>query len=224
MTQPYGQQPPPGGNYPGSGGFQQPDSGGFQQPGGNYPGSGGFQQPGGNYPGSGGFPQAPQAPAYQQGYGGMPQAPQEYGGPTARPGVATASAVLAFVQAGITAVTTILLFAGLANANGGDVAVPLLIGLAQAAGVVLLIFGAVQLMGGKARTLLIVGCALELAICLAYIIISTAIPSLGIDALQSVKAGLIAIALFFAIMPAISLVLALGQQATQFLQSRRGRA
>src|ERR1700741_3888202 len=100
MTQPYGQQP--GGNNPGGGGFQQ-------QPGGNYPGSGGFQQPG-----SGGFPQAPQAPNYQQGYGSMPQAPKEYGGPVARPGGTTAAAVLAFVQGGITLITSGILMLGLA--------------------------------------------------------------------------------------------------------------
>jgi hypothetical protein len=220
MTQPYGQQPPPGGNYPGSGGFPQPNSGGYQQP-----DSGGFQQPGGNYPGSGGFPQAPQAPAYQQGYGGMPHAPQEYGGGQARPGVVTASAVLAYIQAGITAITTILVFAGASNADaaGSSVVVQVLIGVVQAVGVALLIAGAVQLMGGKSRTLMIAGCAVELVICLAYIVVFLLIPSFGLDVVQSAKAALVAIALFFAIMPTISLVLALGQQATQFLQSRSGR-
>jgi hypothetical protein len=203
MTQPYGQQ----------------------QPGGDYPGSGGFPQPG-----SGGFPQAPQPPAYQQGYGqqgygGMPQAPQEYGGPMARPGVVMASAVLAYVQAGITAVTTILVFAGAANndAAGGQVAVQVLIGVVQAVGVALLIAGAVQLTGGKSRTLMIVGCAVELVVCLAYIVVFLAIPSYGLDVVTGAKAVLVGFAIFFAIMPTISLVLALGQQTTQFLQSRSGR-
>lgn len=217
MTQPYGQQP---GGTPGGGGFQQPGGtpgGGFQQPGGPNPGSGGFQQPG-----TGGYPQAPQAPAYQQGYGGMPQAPQEYsGGPIARPGVVMAAAVLAYVQAGITTITTILVFIGATNMEGGMVALQLLIGLVQAVGVALLIMGGVQLMGGKSRNILIAGCVVELVLCLFYIILYAAIPSGGIDVIQGAKAVLIGFAIFFAIMPTISLVLARNAQTTQFLQSRR---
>jgi hypothetical protein len=214
MTQPYGQQP---GGTPG-GGFQPGGTpgGGFQQPGGNNPGSGGFQQPGG-------YPQAPQAPGYQQGYGGMPQAPQEYGGgPVARPGVVTAASVLAYVQAGITTITTVLVFAGASNMEGGMMALQLLIGLVQAVGIGLLIMGGVQLMGGKSRTLMIAACALELVVCLFYIILYAAIPSGGIDVVQGAKAVLIGFAIFFAIMPTISLVLARGAQTTQFLQARRG--
>jgi uncharacterized membrane protein len=208
MTQPYGQQP--GGNHPGSGGFQQP--------GGNYPDSGGMQQ----QPGSGGFPQAPQAPGYQQGYGGMPQAPQEYsGGPGRRPGVVTAASVLAYVQAGITVITTILVFAGATNMSGGQAALQVLIGVVQAVGIVLLIMGAVQLMAGKSRTLMLAACVLELVICLFYIILYAAIDSSGIDVIQGAKAVLIGFAVFFAIMPTISLVLSMGQQSTQYLQARR---
>jgi hypothetical protein len=196
MTQPYGQQ----------------------QPGGNYPGSGGFQQPG-----SGGFPQAPQAPAYPQ-PGGLPLAPQEYAGPRAGPGVVTAASVLAYIQAGITAITTVLVFAGASNLDGGQMILQIVIGLAQAAGVALLIVGGVQLMGGKSKTTMIAGCGLELVICLVYIVIYAAIPSGGIDVIQGAKAVLIGFAIFFAIMPTISLVLSMGQQTTQFLQSRRGPA
>ena len=216
MTQPYGQQP--GGN-PGSGGYQQPGTpgGGFQQPGGYNPGSGGFQQPG-----SGGFPQAPQAPAYQQGYGGMPQAPQEYsGGPIARPGVVTAAAVLAFVQAGITTITTILVWLGVRNLEGGDAALQAVIATAQTIGVVLLIMGGVQIMSGKNRVLLLAGAALEIVISLAWIVQVAVVDTAGIDMLQDIKAGVIAIALLFAIMPAISLVLAMGGSATQYVNSRK---
>jgi hypothetical protein len=152
----------------------------------------------------------------------MPQAPQEYsGGPMARPGVVTAASVLAYVQAGITTITTILVFAGAANMEGGQVALQVLIGVVQAVGVALLIFGGVQLMGGKSKTLMVAACALELVICLAYIIIYAAIPSGGIDVIQGAKAVLIGFAIFFAIMPTISLVLTMGRQSTQFLQSRR---
>jgi len=207
MTQPYGQQP--GGNHPGSGGFQQP--------GGNYPDSGGMQQPG-----SGGMPQAPQAPGYQQGYGSMPQAPQEYtGGPMARPGVVTAAAVLAFVQAGITTITSILVWLGVQNLEGGDAALQAAVALAQTVGVVLLIMGGVQIMSGKSRTMLIVGAGLEIVISLVWIIQVAVVDTAGVDLLENIKTGIIAIALAFAIMPAISLVLGLGGAATQYVQSKR---
>ena len=197
MTQPYGQQP--GGNQPGSGGFQQPA-----------------------------FPQAPQAAgagSYQQGYGGMPQAPQEYsGGSQGRPGVVTAAAVLAFVQAGLTAITTILVFSGVADMEGSAALFQVLIGLAQTAGVVLLIVGGVQLMGGKGRGMMLAGCIVELVICLFYLVVFAVIfgtlDDAGIDVLGSAKAVVIASAVFFAIMPSISLVLSFGQQSTQFLRSR----
>ncbi|MGH3758794.1 hypothetical protein [Actinophytocola sp.] len=210
MTQPYGQQP--GGNYPGSGGFQQP---------GGYPDSGGMQ------PGGGGLPQAPQAPGYQpgyqQGYGGMPQAPQEYsGGPVARPGVVTGAAVLAYIQAGITTITTILVWIGVANLEGGELALQAIVALAQTIGIVLLIWGGVQIMGGKGRTMLVAGAALELAICLVWLIRFGATDSGGIDFVEDVKAVAIGSAIFFAIMPVIIMVMALGAHVTQFLQSRRG--
>lgn len=175
----------------------------------------GQQQPGGY----------PQAPGYAQGMGGMPQAPQEYSqGPVARPGTVTGAAVLAYIQAGITSITTILVIAGLAsgNAEGGQAALGWLVGLVQVAGVVLLIMGGVQLMGGKGRNLLVVGAAVELVICVYYLISFAVVETGNIDLLESAKGVLIAIAVFFAIMPTISLVLAMGSGTTQFLQSRRG--
>jgi hypothetical protein len=209
MTQPYGQQP-----------------GGYGQQPGGYP-----QEP--SYPQSGGFPQAPppsypQAPGYPQGsgytpgVGGMPAAPAEYAGPGGRPGSVTASAVLAFVQAGLTAITTIILAAGAARADATDVALGWLIVLAQAAGVVLLIMGGVQLMGGKSRVALIVGAVLELAICLFWLVAFSIIPTFGISEVSTGKTVLIMIALVFAVMPVISLIMAAGGQASQYLQSRRG--
>lgn len=208
MSQPYGGQQPqqPGGQYPGSGGFQQP--------GGQYPNSGGFQQqPGGQYP---------PAPTPPGGYGQMPQAPQEYsGGPIPRPGAVTTSAVLAYIQAGLTTITTILVWIGVFNLEGGDMALQALIAVAQTVGIVLLIMGGVQIMAGKSRTLLLVGAGLEIVICLFYMIIYSTLDSGGIDVLEGAKAVLIGVAIFFAVMPIIILVMALGGQATQFLQSRR---
>ncbi|MCT2581723.1 hypothetical protein [Actinophytocola gossypii] len=196
MTQPYGGQQP-------------------QQPGGHNPGSGGFQQPGGQYPNSGGMPPAP-------GYGGMPQASQEYtSGPIPRPGVATTAGVLAYVQAGITAITTILVWTGVPNLEGTALLIQLMVALAQTAGVVLLILGGLQLMSGKSRTLLVVAAIVEIAICLFYMIVYSTLDSGGIDMLEGAKAVLIGSAIFFAIMPVIALVMAMNAQTTQFLQSRR---
>lgn len=233
MTQPYGQQP--GGDHPGSGGFQQP---------GGYPGSGGFQQPG-----SGGFPQAPQAPGYQQqgyqqqgygqqgygqqgheqqgygqqGYGGMPQAPQEYtGGPLPRPGGTTAAAVLAFVQAGLTLIATGLLMialAALANladdaearAGGVDISAGLaegwIVAIVQLVGVGLLVFAGVKLLSGTAGPLFLVALGLQIVLCVYWLIRSAA--------------PVVPIAL--AVMPIVALFLSLSSANKEFVRSRAGR-
>jgi hypothetical protein len=199
MSQPYGGQQPQ--QYPGGGGYQQ--------------------QPGGQFPNSGGFPQAPTPPG---GYGSMPQAPQEYsGGPIPRPGGVTTAAVLAYIQAGITTITTILVWIGALGGEleGSDLAIQLALAVAQTVGIVLLIMGGVQIMGGKSRNLLVAGAGLEVAISLAYVIMFTALDAGGIDILEDAKAMLVGIAIFFAIMPIIAIVMAVGSQATQFLQSRR---
>jgi hypothetical protein len=211
MTQPYGQQP---GGYPQGGYPQTPGQG---QPAQGYPQSPPYGQH------VQGYPQSP--PYGYPAYGNMPVAPPEYTqGPTGRPGVATAAAVLAFVQAGITAISGIWqLFAMIAVMEidqttglvGLIVAVGILVGSA------LLITGGVQLIGGRSRALMIVGCALELVICVYYIISASLFAS-DIDELDVVRNVGIAFAIFFAIMPTISLVLSLGGTTTQFLQSRRG--
>jgi hypothetical protein len=158
----------------------------------------------------------------------MPAAPTEYsGGPIPRPGTVTAAAVLAYVQAGITLIPTILMLVGAASGDasgaGSDAAIGWLIIIAQLVGAALLIAGGVQIMGGKSRTLLIAGAGVELAISLFWIIRAAAIDSEGIDVIDAGKGVIIGIAIFFAIMPTISLVMALGAGTTQFLQSRRGQ-
>lgn len=240
MTEPYGQQPgQPGGGYPQGGYPQTPGQG---QPAQGYPQSPPYGQPAQGYPQSPpygqpaqGYPQSPptgypQAPAY----GNMPSAPPEYSqGPHARPGVATAAAVLAFVQAGITAIPGVLQLIGAASGNNNDAAgnpptaVLLLVAIAELAGVALLIVGGVQLLGGKSRAMMVAGCALELAICVYWIIYAASIDSniAGEAAAEIMNAGkgvLIGFAIFFAIMPTISLVMSVGATTTQFLQSRRG--
>lgn len=224
MTQPYGQQPDPSGGYP-QGGVPQgyPQTPGQGQPAQGYPQSPPYGQPAQGYPQSNPYGQP--APSYQ--YGAMPAAPAEYSsGPIPRPGTVTAAAVLGYVQAGITLIPTILMLVGAASADAGaagsEAAFGWLLIIAQLIGAALLIAGGVQIMGGKSRTLMVAGAGLELAISLAWIIRVAAIDSEGIDVIDAGKGVIIGIAIFFAIMPTISLVMSLGASTTQFLQSRRG--
>lgn len=228
MTQPYGQQPDPSGGYP-QGGYPQ---GGGQQ---GYPQTPGQGQPAQGYPQSPpygqpaqGYPQSPPygQPAQGHPYGSMPSAPAEHStGPIPRPGTVTAAAVLGYVQAGITLIPTVLFLTGLLSGDStgaaADAAMGWLIVLAQVAGAALLIAGGVQIMGGKGRTLIVIGAGIELAICLFWMIRVAAIDSEGLEVVDAGKGVIIGVAIFFAIMPTISLVMSLGASTTQFLQSRR---
>lgn len=211
MTYPYGQQPEqPGGGYPQTPGQGYPQSPPYGQQ--AYPQNPGYGAPG-----------YPQAPAY----GAMPPAPPEYtAGPTGRPGTVTAAAVLAFVQAGITLVPTVIMLGGLFNAssNGaaGDASFGWIVTIAALVGAALLIAGGVQIMGGKSRALIMAGSALEIAISLAWIIFVATLETGGLSAVDFGLGVIIGFAVFFAIMPIISLVLAVGGSTTQYLQSRRG--
>lgn len=226
MTQPYGQQPgQPGGGYPqGQGGY--PQTPGQGQPAQGYPQSPPYGQPAQGYPQSPPYGQPAQGYPQASGFGAMPPAPPEYSsGPIPRPGTATTAAVLAFVQAGITLIPTVIFLAGLIGAEGGsgsDAALGWAIVVFQLLGAVLLIVGGVQVLGGKNRAMLIAGAVVELACCVFWIIRVAAIPSGGLDVIDAGKGVLIGFAIFFAIMPTISLVMALGGSTTQFLQSRRG--
>lgn len=228
MTQPYGQQPgqpgQPGGGYPQGGYPQTPGQG---QPAQGYPQSPPYGQPAQGYPQS--PPYGQPAQPYQQapaGYGAMPPAPPEYSsGPIPRPGTATTAAVLAFVQAGITLIPTVLFLAGLFETGGaasGEAALGWAVVIFQLVGAVLLIVGGVQILGGKNRAMIAAGAAVELAVCVFWIIRVAAIDSQGLDVVNAGKGVIIGFAIFFAIMPTISLVMALGGSTTQFLQSRRG--
>src|SRR5439155_25236880 len=117
---------------------------------------GGFQQPVGY----------PSAPHY---------APPTGRGPIDKPGTITGAAVLAFIQAGITLITTGSMFTAVVSAQnaaralglktGGGVAEVWLVSFAQLAGLILLIFGAVTLLSGTGRGLMVLACGLELGIC-----------------------------------------------------------
>jgi hypothetical protein len=157
----------------------------------------------------------------------MPAAPAEYSsGPIPRPGTVTAAAVRGYVLAGITLIPTVLMLAGAASGDAtgadSDAAIGWLVIIAQLIGAALLIAGGVQIMGGKSRSLMVAGAGLELAISLFWIIRVAAIESGGIDVIVAGMGVIIGIAIFFAIMPTISLVMSLGASTTQFLQSRRG--
>lgn len=176
-------------------------------------------------PQSGGFPAAPAYPVPTPGLPYHPSEPQ-FGRSMARPGTATAAAVLAFVQAGLTLVTSVLIVVGVStfadpDEPGAD-AVGLLLLVAQFAGVVLLLLGGLRLINGTSRVVLIVGTALELAISATYLIVFAFVPvETNEDA--GAKAVLMFGAALFAVMPLISLILACGRTVSEYLRVRRGR-
>ena len=131
-------------------------------------------------------------------------------GPVARTGAVTAAATLACLQAGITAVTTVLVLLG---ARGDGAAVEIVLGLVQAVGVVLLMVGAVRLLRGVGRSMLLAGCGLELVLCVYYLIRYASNESTA-DRLTGSGAGVIVgIPVLFAVMPAASLLLAMSRLA-----------
>ncbi|OLF14892.1 hypothetical protein BU204_24430 [Actinophytocola xanthii] len=135
--------------------------------------------------------------------------------------MATTAAVLAFVQAGLTTITTLLMWVGLFGSGGDFEALPLILTIAQTIGIVLLIMGGVQVLGGKSRNLLIAGAALELAICVTWLLQFAMAESEGIDLLEDLKAGGIAIAIGFAVMPALIIFMSVSRQTSEYLRSRR---
>jgi uncharacterized membrane protein len=147
-----------------------------------------------------------------------------YGPPQVdKPGAITGAAVLGFIQAGLTLITTGLIFAGLAGAGSDGGAEGWLIALAQLAGLVMLIFGAVQLLSGSSRTLFVVATGLELVLCLYWFIRIVAVDSAGLSIVQDAKAIAAVGPLFFAVLPLIGLILALGSGPTRYIQAKRGR-
>jgi hypothetical protein len=171
------------------------------------------QQPPGNQ-GQGGYNQGPA-------YGGMPPAPPEYSsGPVTRPGAVTAAAVLAFVQAGITLVCSVILMIGLAAISGaandasiqgidlddakGMLAVLWILTIVGIIGAGLLIWGGVKAMSGTAGMLLVIAAALQIVLCIVW--------------LAAFSGGVISILLV--IMPIIILVMSLGKAAKQYEASR----
>lgn len=157
-------------------------------------------------------------------------APVMYGH-TPRPGVITAAAVLAYVQAGITGIATLIMFTGLFDSrfSSGRLLVQTVVVLAAAVGVGLLIAGGVRFMAGRDRTMLMVACVVEFVICLFYVIVFATISDSALDpdntaeldgTLGAARGVLVVFAIFFAVMPTISLSLSRSRSATDFMRSR----
>ncbi len=199
MTNEYGQQP-----YPG------------QQP---YQGQG---QPG--Y----GYPQTP--PGGQPVYAGQPYPQQQSGygpAPIEKPGTITGAAVLGFIQAGLTLISTIIFAVGLMNAASiasEGLGEPWAVCIAQFVGVVILIVGAVQLIGGSSRMLFLIATGLEVALSLYWAIRFGAADTAGISAVENFRNSLIIIAVGFAIMPVIGLILAAGSGPGNYINAKRAAA
>lgn len=206
MSNEYGQQPYPGNQspVPGFGAPQNP-----AQPQYGYP-----QTPPGGQPM---YPASPQQPyPYQGGYGQSMNV---------RPGSVTGAAVLGFVQAGLTLITTGIFFVALfgsASVQDSSAAIAWAVAIAQLAGLLLLIFGAVQLLSGTSRAIYLVGVILELVICGYYLISLLAIDTSNTvlpEVVQDIKAAAAVIPVIFAIMPLIGLILALGSATSDYLRS-----
>lgn len=158
---------------------------------------------------------------FNQGAGAMPPAPAEYSsGPVTRPGTVTAAAVLDFVQAGITLISSILMMTVLgavtSAANDETLAgvevdegmLALFWGLTVVGiiGAGLLIWAGVKALGGTAGNLMLIANGLQIVLCIVWLVVGATI------------------AVGFVIMPIIALVLAMQAPAKQFEASRSGRA
>ncbi len=198
---PQGPQNP----YGGTESFAQPNQPSYSPPPqyGGYPPAahgGQYAQPG--YP----------APQYGAPYG----AP--YGGPSGpqRPGAALAAAVLSYIQAGVVLICTFFVLAA-----GTALTELLLIGIVQLISVGLLIFGAVQITAGSGRLMLYIGNGLQLALVVYYLI---RISTVGDDLDGFGDQATVVIPLFFAVMPAVALGLALNGAVTQFIAAKQGQS
>ncbi|PPK65880.1 hypothetical protein V5P93_000229 [Actinokineospora auranticolor] len=167
------------------------------------------------------YPQQP--PAYPQ-TGGFPappppgQYPVGAVGPRSRPGSATSAAVLAFVQASITGILTLLIAISAFDGKSDGIAVAVLIVLVQFAGVGLLAVGGAQVLKGTGRGLLIGGNIVEIVIGLVYLAIFSIIPTFNFDLFEQVKAVAIIGALLLTAIPAISLAQAAGSNTSAWLR------
>jgi hypothetical protein len=173
-----------------------------------------MSQPYGQQPGD------PNQGAPNQGYGAMPPAPAEYSsGPVTRPGAVTAAAVLDFVQAGLTLISSIIMMSvvgAVTNAaneslagidiDEGALALFWILTIAGVIGAGLLIWAGVKALGGRSGNLMLIANGLQIVLGIAWLVTGAFI------------------AVGFLIMPIIALVLSRQAAARQFEASKAGRA
>lgn len=186
-----------------------------------YPASGYGPSPGPQSP-----PGYPPTPGYSAPYGYPPYGYPMPRGPI-RPGAATASAVLMFIQGGIVLFSTIyvLFFAALAggaSSAGVSQADSLetewtIIGILQLVSVGLLIFAGVQLLGGSGRILTIIACGAQLAFVLYWMIRIGSLPEFG----EEGGTFFFVVPLFYAVLPVVALPLALGKPVTDYIAAKK---
>ncbi|MGI8721586.1 MAG: hypothetical protein ACR2JG_05105, partial [Geodermatophilaceae bacterium] len=150
-----------------------------------------------------------------------------------RPGGATASAVLMFIQAALTLISTfyVLFFASLAG-SASAAGVPeadtyetefTIIGILQLISVGLLIFGGVQLLGGSAngRELAIAACGIQLAFAVYWMIRIGSLPDFTGDG----STFFFVVPLMYTVLPLVALPLAVGRPVRDYIAAKQmGRA
>lgn len=174
-------------------------------------------------------PQGYPAPYGQQAQGYSPYGYQVPRGPS-RPGGATASAVLMFIQAGLTLVSTFyVLFgasvAGTVAAGGYSSADALqtewtVIGILQLVSVGLLIFGGVQLLGSSGVTVAIVACAAQLLLVIYWMIRIGTLADFNSDG----EPFYFVIPLIYAVLPAVALPLIANKNVTRYMAAKRAQS
>ncbi|MGH3762526.1 hypothetical protein [Actinophytocola sp.] len=152
-----------------------------------------------------------------------------------KPAAVSRAARLGHTQAGITLLLTVglvftLIDSGRRRLDGGEFALEWAVAIGQLGAVVLLIFGSARLMSGTGRTLFLVACGLELALCLFYLIgmvyrrIQMVDKDDGVVAEEvekQLQVMFIVGPILLAVMPIIGIVLALGGTTTGFLQAKK---
>ncbi|MDQ3576073.1 MAG: hypothetical protein M3443_00380 [Actinomycetota bacterium] len=146
-----------------------------------------------------------------------------------RPGAATASAVLMFIQAAVVLFSTfyVLFFASLAgSASAAGVSEAdsyetefTIIGILQLVSVGLLIFGGVQLLSGNrnGRVLTIVACGVQLAFVVYWMIRIGSLPDFNVDG----STFFFVVPLIYAVLPLVALPLALGRPVSDYITAKQ---
>lgn len=167
-------------------------------------------------------------PGGYQHFGGLPMAPVDDSRTVVpRPGVAVSAAVLAFVQSGFTAITTLVLI-GVAMVMPKTGPLALLanaLWILQVIAMVALVVGGVLLLLGKNRWVLIAGNAIHVVLSMFWIIVAVRVPGAELDPEDptGAKGGLVLIAIVFSVLPVISLIQTGVQSVGTWLRLERGR-